>query len=369
MKIQSLRMGAVAFLLAATASSANLHGQTTAQGKDQAKPEQDVLVERNVIVTRQGHGEGHMPLPPDVMGIGGEGRHATAVFISSEMNFGGKVVKNAPYSAQSVSETVQALGDGNRIVRKNTAAVYRDGEGRTRRDQTLGAIGPFAAAGDPPQTFFINDPVAGVNYILDPRSRTARKLILPRWNAEQKDGAVRVVVTTDPTKKSDQKILTEDYVGTAPGVSAARTTALRRHAPGEFEMAVPAAPHGEGLGVTEFYRNPSSSDSKKESLGKQTIEGVEADGTRSTTTIPTGAIGNEAPIQIISERWYSPELQTIVMTRHSDPRFGETTFRLTNINRTEPARSLFEVPADYTVKEAPAPMIRRMRAPKPDKEK
>jgi hypothetical protein len=343
-------------------------GQTTAPGKDQAKPEQDVLVERNVIVTRQGPVEGHLP-PPDVMGIGGEGRHATAFFISSEMDFGGKVVKNAPYSAQSVTETVQALADGNRIVRKNTAAVYRDGEGRTRRDQTLGAIGPFAAAGDPPQTFFINDPVAGVNYILDPRSRTARKLILPRWNAEQKDGTVRVTVTTDPTKKTDQKILTEDYVGTAPGASAARVTTLRRPAPGEFEMALPAPPPGEGFGVTEFYRSPSSSDSKKESLGKQTIEGVEAEGSRSTTTIPAGAIGNEAPIQIVSERWYSPELQTVVMTRHSDPRFGETTFRLTNINRTEPARSIFEVPSDYTVKEAPSPMIRRMRAPKPDKEK
>ncbi len=115
--------------------------------------------------------------------------------------------------------------------------------------------------------------------------------------------------------------------------------------------------------MTEFYRHPSSADTKKESLGKQMMEGVEAEGTRTIATIPAGTLGNEQPIQIVSERWYSPELQTVVMTRHSDPRVGETTFRLTNINRGEPARSLFEVPADYTVKEGPPTFMRRMKKP------
>ena len=91
----------------------------------------------------------------------------------------------------------------------------------------------------------------------------------------------------------------------------------------------------------------------KEQLGKQNIEGVEAEGTRTTVTIAAGEIGNERPIEIVSERWYSPELQLVVMTRHSDPRTGETTYKLTNINRSEPAKSLFEVPSDYTVKEGP----------------
>jgi TonB family protein len=91
----------------------------------------------------------------------------------------------------------------------------------------------------------------------------------------------------------------------------------------------------------------------KESLGKQNVEGVEAEGTRSTVTIPAGEIGNERPIDIINESWYSSELQTLVMTRHSDPRFGESSYRLTNIDRSEPARSLFEVPADYTLKSGP----------------
>jgi hypothetical protein len=102
---------------------------------------------------------------------------------------------------------------------------------------------------------------------------------------------------------------------------------------------------------------------KKESLGKQMIEGVEAEGTRSTVTIAAGEIGNERAIEIVSERWYSAELQTVVMTRHSDPRFGETTYKLTNINRTEPDHSLFELPAGYTLKEeTPQPKM-RMRKP------
>ena len=66
------------------------------------------------------------------------------VFISPEMGFNGKLVKGAPYSAQAVTESTQTLGDGNRIVRKSTATVYRDSEGRTRREQSFKAIGPLA---------------------------------------------------------------------------------------------------------------------------------------------------------------------------------------------------------------------------------
>jgi hypothetical protein len=110
------------------------------------------------------------------------------------------------------------------------------------------------------------------------------------------------------------------------------------------------------------YRVSSDAQNRKtESLGKQMVEGVEAEGTRTTTTIPAGEIGNEQPINIVWEKWYSPELQTVVMSKHSDPLVGETTYRLTNINRGEPAHSLFEVPGDYTIKEMPAPTTRIMR--------
>ena len=144
-----------------------------------------------VFVRQQGP-EG---LPPKIE-MGGD----NFLFYSTEMSFGGKVVKGAPYSAQAVTESVQTLADGNRIVHKNSAQVYRDSEGRTRRDQTVGAIGPYAAAGDPIQTFFINDPVAGTNYILDPRSKVARKLprMEWRWRTEEKPGLREQRVTARP---------------------------------------------------------------------------------------------------------------------------------------------------------------------------
>ena len=115
-------------------------------------------------------------------------------------------------------------------------------------------------------------------------------------------------------------------------------------------------------GVVMGWQGTREGKAKTEQLGKQLIEGVEADGTRNTVTIPPGEIGNERAIEVVNERWFSPELQTVVMTRHCDPRFGETVYRLTNINREEPDRALFEVPADYTLREEP-PQRMRMKRP------
>jgi hypothetical protein len=127
----------------------------------------------------------------------------------------------------------------------------------------------------------------------------------------------------------------------------------------------PPPPGGEAGMVMQWHGGPERR-GKTESLGKQTIEGLEAEGTRNVQTIPAGEIGNERPIEIVFERWYSPELQTVVMTRHADPRFGETVYRLTNISRDEPAKSLFEVPGDYTVKEGFTPGHKmQMRTKKP----
>ena len=96
-----------------------------------------------------------------------------------------------------------------------------------------------------------------------------------------------------------------------------------------------------------------------ESLGKQFVEGVEAEGTRTTFIIPKGQVGNEQPLNIVSERWFSPALKVLVMSRQSDPRFGETTYRLTNINRSEPSPALFEIPSDFKVDEGPRDVIFR----------
>jgi len=272
----------------------------------------------------------------------------TFVFVSSEMSIDGKVVKGAPYSAQAVSESVQTLPGGNRIVRQNTSTIYRDSEGRTRREQTISVVGGFSAAGQPAQTTFINDPVAGVNYILDSTNRTARKI-----DYSAKMSAERKMVEGMRARTEGMRAKTiEGSTSQGERITTEKINIERAAADGEvrFEMRT-AAPLGAPGGGAVMMARVDSKNTRKESLGKQTMEGVEVEGSRSITTIPAGEIGNEQPIEIVSERWFSPELQTVVMTRHSDPRMGETTYRLTNINRSEPARSLFEVPADFTIQE------------------
>jgi hypothetical protein len=288
------------------------------------------------------------------------------IFIASE-SFGGKVVKGAPYSAEAVTESIQVLGDGNRIVNKFSSSVYRDSEGRTRREQTLKGLGPLGTGMEPLQTIFINDPVAGVTYALDSRSHTAHKSAPFKIELSPKMGATG---TDNEGRRFEFKVSqgsgSANMIMTAPLGSVPTTAGTR--------IAVTETEHfgvGTGAGASSYvFRQKSgpNPNEKKENLGKQMIEGVEAEGTRTTITIPAGEIGNERPIEIVSERWYSTELQLVVMTRHSDPRTGETTYKLTNINRTEPVKSLFEVPPGYTVKEGREgatilPRVRKLISP------
>lgn len=92
---------------------------------------------------------------------------------------------------------------------------------------------------------------------------------------------------------------------------------------------------------------------KTESLGTKLIEGVNAEGTRVTAEIPAGQIGNDKPLAVVTERWFSPELQIVVMSRHLDPIAGEHVFRLVNIKKGEPAAELFSVPNDYKIAAPP----------------
>src|SRR5947209_9579635 len=329
---------AIALGLAGTA-----FGVSAQDSKERNKAAVEVYVQQN----------GPEGVPPNIEASGD-----SFVFVSTEMSFGGKVVKGAPYTAEAVTESVQTLADGNRIVHKTTAQVYRDSEGRTRRDQTIGAIGPYAAAGDPPQTYFINDPVAGVDYILEPRSKVARKLPHMEFSFKTESG-------------EPEKVVVERRLERATTPPPQRTPKEGASKEGEARGFVfttnPPPPGAPGEPDVQFFARSSKAETKTEKLDARSVEGVQAEGTRTTTTIPAGEIGNEQPIQIVSERWYSPELQVVVMTRHSDPRFGETTYRLTNIQRGEPASTLFQVPSDYTVKEVPGPGARRtMRVRRPE---
>jgi hypothetical protein len=261
-----------------------------------------------------------------------------------------EVVKRAPYAAEAVTEFVQTLGDGNRITRKTTASVYRDGQGRTRREQNFGAIAPLSGGGEARQQVLISDPVARTSYVLDPRSKTAQKLELPRFIAAKGDPTTR-------REKLEAAPVRERAPGPALAASGVGPAGVAKGRPDTFTMAIPppdVAPFPPpGIAKFGIIEERTVLEGNPESLGKQTIEGVEAEGTRTAVTIAAGEIGNEQPLQIVTERWYAPELQTVVLSRHSDPRFGETTYRLTSIVRGEPDRALFEVPADYKIKSEP----------------
>jgi len=248
----------------------------------------------------------------------GAGPGPNMMFYSVESAGSSKVVKGAPYSAQIVTEHTQTLADGNTISQKQTGLLYRDSEGRTRREQALGAIGPVPAGPNPPQLVFITDPVAGVSYVLDDSKKTAHKVPVAPGMAQ---GATMIA----------------SGVGQAGGVVMG---------PGpETEMRIETRVRVSG--------DTSGPPPAQESLGSKEIEGVQTEGTRTTMTIPAGQIGNERPLVTVTERWYSPQLQATVLSTTKDPVMGESTYRLTNISLSEPAASLFEVPADYTLTEGP----------------
>lgn len=227
----------------------------------------------------------------------------------------GKVVAGAPYSAQVASTSTQTLADGSHITHTVTATVARDSQGRTYRQQALNGIGPWSTEKNRTMVF-VRDPVAQSYYVLSPDDKSA---IHSRLSSH---------AGPPPGRRGPG----------GPGWSGgnARPPEPRRRG----HLPVPV---GDAKGQGETV----------EALGGQTIEGVWAEGTRTTRTIPAGTIGNDQPIKIVSETWYSQDLQTVVLSTHRDPRTGESTFRLTNIQRSEPAASLFQVPAGYTVKEQP----------------
>jgi len=223
-----------------------------------------------------------------------------------------RTVTGAPYSAQEVTEVSQTLPNGNVISRKTQTNVYRDSSGRVRTETTVparpgrGQAAGQVAAGTTRTIINIHDPVAGVSRELDPQTKVARETPLPNFRG-----------------------------GSAP------------------------AGGRPGRGPNGGARTPASDPNVvTETLAMQTINGVQATGTRVTRTIPAGQIGNAQPIQMVRETWQSPDLKVPVMIKTSDPRFGTTVTQLTNITRSEPDPSLFQAPPDYTVTKGRGPGMR-----------
>jgi hypothetical protein len=265
-----------------------------------------------------------------------------------------KVVKGAPYSAEMVTETTQSLADGNTISHRKTGLVYRDGAGRTR--QETGADGKSPSV-------FIDDPVEGKHLVLSPGTKSAVSVVLAaapvaehRITVNGKEvghfGRGEVVVKKvqgpDGTERDEVRVHVVrpgDALGPLPPMPP-----IPPMPPGAVNMPMPPMPPIPGVHTMRFESTARLGKGVTTQLGTKDFDGVKAEGKSTVWTIPAGEIGNRDAIHVTSETWYSPELQVTVRSRYSDPRTGETVYRLANIRRGEPAPDLFKVPEDYQVK-------------------
>lgn len=233
--------------------------------------------------------------------------------LSAEGGVMGQPVLGAPFSGTEVNETTQTLADGTKIHNEHQTQVYRDGAGRTRREMG--------------NTIIVMDPVAKMRYTINTEHKTA--MAIPVGFVKVQPGGRGGMGVGVGVGSNDQFVtytVTQGYAATSGVI----------------------VKDGQEMGVKVLKKEARTN---SEDLGPQTMEGVVAQGSRTTRTIDTGEIGNDRPINITSERWYSPQLQTVMMTKQNDPRSGETTFRLTNVKLGEPDASLFQVPAGYQVVE------------------
>jgi hypothetical protein len=209
------------------------------------------------------------------------------------------VVTGAPYSAEVVTEHIQTLVDGTHITGKTQSAKdYRDSEGRTREETSPGGA----------QVVEIHDAISGFSYLLDVQNHVAHRFASP----------------------PDRANAVADHVQTGRMGS----------------LAANSAPAGETTPAQPPVDRPQRS---TESLGTQVIEGMYVEGERITITFPVGAMGNDRPLVRVTESWFSPDLRITVLSKNSDPRRGEFTMHLQNINRSEPDPALFRVPSDYQI--------------------
>jgi hypothetical protein len=247
------------------------------------------------------------------------------------------------------------LADGNRIVRSSTSKLYRNSEGRFRREGSGGMTGFFGSHFELNPAISLVAPDVGFRYSLDPNSRTGRAMVLAPAPEGSAQGGVSVV--TLPREEIGTRVREEVRAAQA-GAPEARGGEQVEKVIVERAMTV-VGPEGQtgargfGVAAASPVRLPKGHSTRTEDLGMQNIEGVDAHGTRTITTIEAGAIGNERPIEIVYERWYSRDLQLVILSRHSDPRFGEQTYRLTNINRSEPDPALFKLPNGYNITSDP----------------
>jgi len=250
-------------------------------------------------------------------------------------------MKNSPFTADEVNESIQVLADGNRIVRSSTGKMYRNSDGRVRRDLKGGTGGLLGS------TFSFSDRTAfnfdfGQSYFFEVPPVPLMPA-LPPMPAMPPMPPLKIVTPDSPSQS-----VTIERAGRDVEKVRTELRAIER-----TPMPAMTALSGTHVISPSGFMSPggcpvtganSKSQCRTEQLGNQNIEGVDAEGTRTITTIEAGAIGNDRPIEIFYERWFSKELGVVVASKRNDPRFGEQTYRLTNIVRTEPDPSLFTMP-------------------------
>jgi hypothetical protein len=207
-----------------------------------------------------------------------------------------------PFSATATTRTTQTLPDGTHLTQTTVVQQYRDAEGRLRIEVEGDPDGPAVT---------IRDPVAGAAWRLDTTHKTAEKLAT--------------------------------ITAATPAIAGGGVVAGRGG--------------GRGGATTPAPTRASNSGPGSEELGTLTINGVPATGTRTTAIVPVGAIGNDREMRIVNERWFSPDLNLLIKSVNTDPRFGTTTYDLTNISRQPPDASLFRVPADYKSQSLSTPLL------------
>jgi hypothetical protein len=227
--------------------------------------------------------------------------------MGAEMVSPGETVTGVPYTATEVTETTQTLSDGNKIMNKTSGTVARDSQGRVRREMSVGRIGSGDANNH--KMLFISDPTAHHQEVMEAGNSSN----------------TTTVVRTAGDSNSEPQIITLNRAG---------STIVNK------KVFVRKSKDSNGDENIESDKKQV----RHEDLGTQTVAGVSAQGKRDTITIPAGEIGNEKPIELVSETWYSPDLHATVMRKHSDPRAGETVFQLTDIRRAEPDPALFQIP-------------------------
>jgi hypothetical protein len=294
-----------------------------------------------------------------------------------------EVLKGAPYSGVGTTEVVTTAAGGNRVTRTNTMRYFRDSAGRTRTEYQLTAIGPFVAT-EAQSIVTITDPVAGKRYVLNPAQKRADVFKLDAKGAPPPSAGAILLGGSSFTINGQPPNTRSSFTQASGTGSRLQSPRSRRDRDSGSRIGAPSAFSGGGgpsialpmsggsISVPDSGPAPRNFDmlvvdngtpvpvcragarsTEPVSIGERRIEGLKVTGSRLEFTLEPGTMGNDQPVTVRTDQWFSPDLGVVVSSSNHDPMLGDSTYRLEQINRTEPDSALFEIPADYAKQTAP----------------